>query len=238
MHMDVLIVGAGPTGLMLANQLARRGVRAMIVDRHSGRRSRHAPWPCRRARSRSTRRWESSTRHSPWALSPAARTCGQAGAGRRAFPIGDIGSSMSPFPFILMLGQDDNERIMGEKLRSPGVDVQWNTELVAFEQHPDHVDVTLKQPDGTHLEVTATLGCRLRRFAQRRSRDERHHLSRRAVRARVLRRRHRGDRGDEAGRAERLSLARRIPPVLSDAWQGPLARDRYPSAGDSATATI
>ena len=36
MDTDVLIVGAGPTGLMLANQLVRRGVRVMIVDRHSG----------------------------------------------------------------------------------------------------------------------------------------------------------------------------------------------------------
>ena len=36
MTTDVLIVGAGPTGLMLANQLGRRGVRAMIIDRHSG----------------------------------------------------------------------------------------------------------------------------------------------------------------------------------------------------------
>src|ERR1043165_8120725 len=33
---DVLIVGAGPTGLMLANQLARRGVRPLVIDRHSG----------------------------------------------------------------------------------------------------------------------------------------------------------------------------------------------------------
>ena len=32
----VLIVGAGPTGLMLANQLARRGVKPMIIDRHGG----------------------------------------------------------------------------------------------------------------------------------------------------------------------------------------------------------
>ena len=36
MMTDVLIVGAGPTGLMLANQLGRRGVRTTIIDRHSG----------------------------------------------------------------------------------------------------------------------------------------------------------------------------------------------------------
>ena len=33
---EVLVVGAGPTGLMLANQLARRGVRALIVDKNAG----------------------------------------------------------------------------------------------------------------------------------------------------------------------------------------------------------
>ena len=36
MDTDVLIVGAGPTGLMLANQLVRRGVRTLIIDRHAG----------------------------------------------------------------------------------------------------------------------------------------------------------------------------------------------------------
>ena len=33
---DVLVVGAGPTGLMLANQLARRGVRPLLVDKNDG----------------------------------------------------------------------------------------------------------------------------------------------------------------------------------------------------------
>jgi 2-polyprenyl-6-methoxyphenol hydroxylase-like FAD-dependent oxidoreductase len=36
MFTDVLIVGAGPTGLMLANQLGRLGIRPTIIDRHSG----------------------------------------------------------------------------------------------------------------------------------------------------------------------------------------------------------
>ncbi|WP_430231950.1 FAD-dependent monooxygenase [Nitrosomonas communis] len=36
MDVEVLIVGAGPTGSMLANQLARRGMRSLIINRHSG----------------------------------------------------------------------------------------------------------------------------------------------------------------------------------------------------------
>ena len=36
MDTDVLVVGAGPTGLMLANQLVRRGVGVRIIDRHPG----------------------------------------------------------------------------------------------------------------------------------------------------------------------------------------------------------
>ena len=33
---DVLVIGAGPTGLLLAIVLARRGVRVQIVDRKAG----------------------------------------------------------------------------------------------------------------------------------------------------------------------------------------------------------
>ena len=36
MDIDVLVVGAGPTGLMLACQLARRSLRVLIIDRHRG----------------------------------------------------------------------------------------------------------------------------------------------------------------------------------------------------------
>jgi len=35
-NVDVLVVGAGPTGLMLANQLGRRGARVLIIDRNAG----------------------------------------------------------------------------------------------------------------------------------------------------------------------------------------------------------
>ena len=128
---DVLIVGAGPTGLMLANQLGRRGVRAMIIDRHSG------PAQETRAVAVQARTLEI---YSKLGIAERALELGQRGTGANLWaegrhtariPVGDIGKSLSPFPFVLMLGQDDNELIMGEHLRKWGMSVQWNTELVS-----------------------------------------------------------------------------------------------------------
>jgi len=161
MDTDVLIVGAGPTGLMLANQLARRGVRPIIIDRHSG------PAQQSRAMAVQARTLEI---YSKMGIIDQALALGREGTGANMWangkwaariPLGDIGKSLSPFPYVLALGQDDNERIMGTKLQEYGVDVQWNTELTGLEQKPDHVDVTLKQPDGSTRKLTAAwvAGC-------------------------------------------------------------------------------
>ena len=161
MHSDILIVGAGPTGLMLANQLARRGVRPLIIDRHSG------PAQQTRAIVVQARTMEI---YDKMALAAQALGLGRRATGANLWtdrrrmariPIGDIGTGLSPFPFLLMLGQDDNERIMGEKLHDWDVAVQWNTELTALEQRPDCVRATLKQPDGTMRTTDAAYvaGC-------------------------------------------------------------------------------
>jgi len=161
MHTDVLIVGGGPTGLMLANQLGRRGVRAMIIDRHSG------PAQQTRAMAVHARTLEI---YSKLGIAERALELGRRGNGANMWaegkwtariPLGDIGRSISPFPFVLMLGQDDNERIMGEHLRNWGMAVQWNTELTGINQEPGHVTATLKQPDGSTrtIKVAYVAGC-------------------------------------------------------------------------------
>ena len=161
MNVDVLIIGAGPTGLMLANQLARRDVRVMIVDRHSG------PAQQTRAIGVQARTLEI---YAAMGIVDEALERGRAATGANMWangkwmariPLGDIGKGLSRFPFALALGQDDNERIMGAKLREIGVDVHWSTELVALEQQAGHVDATLKQPDGALRRVRAAwvAGC-------------------------------------------------------------------------------
>ena len=161
MPIDVLIVGAGPTGLMLANQLGRRGIRPIIIDRHSG------PAQQSRAMAVHARTLEI---YSKLGIAARAVESGEQGNGANMWvggtlkarvPLEDMGKNLSPFPYVLMLGQDENERIMGDRLRDWGIDVEWNTELVALEQHVDHVTTTIEQPDGSLRTVDAAYvaGC-------------------------------------------------------------------------------
>jgi 2-polyprenyl-6-methoxyphenol hydroxylase-like FAD-dependent oxidoreductase len=161
MTTDVLIVGAGPTGLMLANQLGRRGIRPIIIDRHSG------PAEQTRAMAVQARTLEI---YAKLGIAKRALELGQPGYGANLWthgrrqariPFEDMGKDLSPFPYVLMLGQDDNERVMGDYLRNWDIAVQWNTELVSLEQRADHVLATIKDAEGRTREITAAYvaGC-------------------------------------------------------------------------------
>jgi len=158
---DILIVGAGPTGLMLANQLARRGVRVQIIDRHSG------PAQQSRALGVQARTLEI---YAKLGIVDRALELGKIGTGANAWargrrmarvPLGEAGKAITPYPYILILGQDDNEHIMGDRLRDQGLSVQWNTELTALDQQSGQVTASLKQPDGSIRKITAAwvAGC-------------------------------------------------------------------------------
>jgi 2-polyprenyl-6-methoxyphenol hydroxylase-like FAD-dependent oxidoreductase len=146
---------------MLANQLARHGVRPLIIDRHSG------PAQQSRAMAVQARTLEI---YSKMGVADGAISRGAIGTAANMWannqlsariPIGDIGKGKSPYPFVLMLGQDENERILGDNLQRLGVDVHWSTELIGLVQQPGQVEATLKLPDG-HIKKINTLwvgGC-------------------------------------------------------------------------------
>jgi 2-polyprenyl-6-methoxyphenol hydroxylase-like FAD-dependent oxidoreductase len=158
---DVLVIGAGPTGLMMADQLARRGVQAMVIDRHAG--------PARETRALGVQaRTLEIYRH--LGVESRALELGKIATGANIWaqgkhmarvPLGDAGRGVTPYPYILILGQDDNERILGDHLQGLGLSVQWNTELVALVQDNEGVTATLKQTDGSTRTVTAAwvAGC-------------------------------------------------------------------------------
>ena len=103
MNTDVLIVGAGPTGLMLANQLVRYGVRVCISDRHPG------PSLQTRALGVQARTLEI---YAKLGIVERALELGKPGYGANMWangrqtghiPLGDAGKRLTPYPFIHVL---------------------------------------------------------------------------------------------------------------------------------------
>ena len=156
---DVLVVGAGPTGLALAVQAERHGASVRIVDR--------AAAPVRESRALVVQ---------PRTLELLAG-CGVTDAlvergrstvrlvlhaGRTAVPIPlfDLGLDDSPYPYLLFLSQAETEAALGAHLAGRGVAVERGAELVGIDQDPRAVRCRLSTAAGEQ-EVAArfVVGC-------------------------------------------------------------------------------
>lgn len=145
---DVLIVGAGPTGLVLALWLKKQGVGFRIIDRSAG------PGETSRAMAVQARTLEL---YRQLDLADAVVAAGHRnpsinlwarGKRRASISFGDAGADVTPYPFLLVYPQDLHERLLVDRLRALGVEVERRTELVSFEDRGDHVVARLKLPDG------------------------------------------------------------------------------------------
>jgi len=161
MKTDVLVVGAGPTGLALAVQLIRNGIDFVIIDKTE------TITPYSKAIGVQARTLEI---YDQIGLADAAVRQGTIGekirmfAGgelRAEFDFGNIGEGMSPFPFVLMLEQSKNETLLYDYIRTSGQDVVWSTELENLKQDADGVTASVKHVDGTRDEINAKymVGC-------------------------------------------------------------------------------
>ena len=77
------------------------------------------------------------------------------------FPLGDVGSDLSPFPYAVIYPQDEHERLLIERLAEAGVNVERRTALVSFEDAGDRVIALLKRADGSEetCEASYIAGC-------------------------------------------------------------------------------
>jgi 2-polyprenyl-6-methoxyphenol hydroxylase-like FAD-dependent oxidoreductase len=158
---DVLIVGAGPSGLVLALWLKTFGVNVRIVDAASG------PGMTSRALAVQARTLEL---YRQLDLAQPVIEDGHPiqffnvwteGEHRGRIPLGAIGTGLTPYPFFHIYPQDRHERLLVARLAAAGVEVERNLTLTGFEEHSDHVVARLVDASGneTHSAARWLAGC-------------------------------------------------------------------------------
>jgi 2-polyprenyl-6-methoxyphenol hydroxylase-like FAD-dependent oxidoreductase len=164
-----LIVGAGPTGLVMAHELARDGIQCRLIDK--------APRRAMQSRaiaihSRTVETFELMGLADAF-LSAGHRITGvnvYGESGRIAHA--EFGMLDTRYPFVLGVPQDETERILEERVARLGVRVERNTELISLAQRESSVSVRLRTAgqveevetdwlvgcDGAHSTVREQLG--------------------------------------------------------------------------------
>ena len=152
-EVDVLVVGAGPTGLTLASQLARFGVRFRVIDKAHNRAGES------RALAVQARSLEVlQTLGLGEALASRGRTTTRlllhVDRGEPpAIALGNVGRDDTRFPFILFVSQPDTESVLTTHLESCGVVIERGVELESMHQRPDIVACTLRHADGRQERI-------------------------------------------------------------------------------------
>ena len=154
---DVLIVGAGPVGLFLANECARRGLRYRIVEARATQ-SEHskalAIFP------RTMEIFDMAGIVDPFLEQANRVTSVRIVAHGKTIAHMQFTPEQSPYQFVAMVPQNITERLLVEELVRKGGTVEYETAFVSAAESDDHVSVTLAQNDQP-LKLTAAfvVGC-------------------------------------------------------------------------------
>jgi 2-polyprenyl-6-methoxyphenol hydroxylase-like FAD-dependent oxidoreductase len=147
----VLIVGAGPTGLLLAAELALAGVPCLVLERRDGPRT-DSRAICLHARSMEM-----------LDLRGQAERFAQAGLAVPAFPLGprrariDFGRLDSDFPYLLDMPQSQIERLLMARALELGAEVRWSCPVAGIAQ--DEHGVRVSTTDGGTQRAAYAVAC-------------------------------------------------------------------------------
>ncbi len=154
---DILIVGAGPVGLFLANECARRGLTFRILEAHATQ-STHskalAIFP------RTLEIFDMAGLVGPFLIAANRVTSVAVVSHGRTLAHMQFTPEESPYSFIAMVPQDITERLLVEELEGKGGVVEYETSFVSAIQHDNYVNVTLDK-SGQRMDLTArfVVGC-------------------------------------------------------------------------------
>ncbi|GAA1965936.1 FAD-dependent monooxygenase [Kitasatospora viridis] len=139
---EVIVVGAGPTGLLLAGDLAAAGVAVTVLEQRS-------------EESNLTRAFGVHARTleqlDARGLADELIATGRTIAGLRAFGSLQVDMSELPtrFPFVLITPQSNTERLLHERALKAGAVIRRGHRVTGLRQDADGVLLTVETPDGT-----------------------------------------------------------------------------------------
>lgn len=153
---DVLVIGAGPAGLTLANVLAQSGVDFRIVDKSTG--------PVEESRALVVHAKTLELLDKLGLAEEAVENGENMGAveflkegvsaGNLDFFNG-VAEGRTSYPMVLIHEQHKTERLLIENLEKAGKQVEWDRELVNLFQTSDSARATVQNPDGSEEEIEA-----------------------------------------------------------------------------------
>jgi 2-polyprenyl-6-methoxyphenol hydroxylase-like FAD-dependent oxidoreductase len=158
---DVVIIGAGPTGLSLACQFVRYGIDFVIIEKNE------SVTPYSKAIGVHARTLEiyeqvglAQKAVEQGAIAGKVRMLA-GGEVRGEMDLSNIGEGLSPYPFVLMLEQSINERLLYEYLQSRRKEVLWETKLESFSQNDSGVTAQVKTAGSASrtIEAKYLVGC-------------------------------------------------------------------------------
>ncbi|MEU6083887.1 SDR family oxidoreductase [Streptomyces sp. NPDC047108] len=152
MDTQVIVVGAGPVGLMLAGELRLGGARVVVVERAT------APSTESRASTLHARTMELFDQRGLLERlgEPPNDPRGHFGG----LPL-DLGSTGSPYPGQWKVPQTRTREVLLEWAAERGADIRPGHELTGLEQRDDRVEAVLRTPEGETLRLSAAylVGC-------------------------------------------------------------------------------
>jgi 2-polyprenyl-6-methoxyphenol hydroxylase-like FAD-dependent oxidoreductase len=145
---DVLIVGAGPTGLALACQLIRYGVDFVIID------TKETTTPYSKAIGVQARTLEiyeqiylAQKLVDQGQITKQVRLL-EGGEARAMVELSSLGQGLSPYPYLLIVEQGKHEETIYKFIKANGRDVLWQTTLADFSQDDAGVTGTIVDASG------------------------------------------------------------------------------------------
>jgi 2-polyprenyl-6-methoxyphenol hydroxylase-like FAD-dependent oxidoreductase len=158
---EVLIIGAGPTGLVLALWLTKLGVKVRIIDKtaDAGTTSRALAVQARTLEL--YRQLDLAEAVVERGHKVPAVNLWVKGKPKARLSFETIGSNLTPYSFLQIFPQDEHERLLIARLEELGVLVERRTELIGFTDAGERVTARLRGPEGHEEICTASYiaGC-------------------------------------------------------------------------------